>query len=242
MSTPKRIALYLRVSSADQRCDLQRRELTEYVSKRPGWTIAKIYEDKASGANPNRRMLSELMNDCRRRRVDVVLVWKLDRLFRSLKGIVTTLHEWSELGVEFASLTDNLSLDTAQGRLMLHLISSFAEFERELIRSRCIAGLEAARARGVQLGRPSNLTPELEVEILNLRKQSLSFREIERRLNKIVSKATIERVCKGTIRRGTNPHFSSYSAPQSNQSLTNAEVEDPNSLNLTVSVPSRRKA
>lgn len=239
MSTPKRIGLYVRVSTSDQRCDLQLRELREYVSKRPGWTIAKIYEDKASGANPNRRMLSELMGDCRRRRVDVVLVWKLDRLFRSLKGIVTMLHEWSEVGVEFCSVTDQLDLTTAQGRLMLHLVSAFAEFERELIRSRCIAGLEAARARGVRLGRPSNLTPAIEVEILRLRAEGISFREIERRLDKIVSKATVERVCKGILRGGTIPLSDDGTVPLRVQGLTTVE---PERINTMVSVPSRRKA
>lgn len=239
MSTPKRIGLYVRVSTSDQRCDLQIRELREYVSKRPGWAIIKIYEDKASGANPNRRMLNELMSDCRRRRVDVVLVWKLDRLFRSLKGIVTTLHEWSEVGVEFCSATDQLDMTTAQGRLMLHLVSAFAEFERELIRARCIAGLEAARARGVRLGRPSNLTPTIEAEILRLRAEGVSFRAIERQLGKVVSKATVERVCKGTLRVGTIPLSDGYTPSVSIQGLTTGES---GRNNTTVTVPPRRKA
>jgi DNA invertase Pin-like site-specific DNA recombinase len=213
----KRVGLYVRVSTQDQKCDLQLRELREYISRRPGWNIAKIYEDRASGASPNRKMLNELMADCRRRRIDVVMVWKLDRLFRSLKGIVTTLQEWGEIGIEFCSATDQLDMTTAQGRLMLHLVSSFAEFERELIRSRCIAGLEAARARGVRLGRPTNLTPEISQRILELRADGCSFREIERRLDRVVSKATAERVCKGVLSSGTIPPLKPTPLSEENQ-------------------------
>lgn len=198
MAQPRRCGLYVRVSSSDQNCDLQIKELREYVSRR-GWTIHKVYEDKASGANPNRKMLSALLNDCRIGRLDIVLIWKLDRLFRSLKNMIATFDEISGHGVDFISISDGVDLckDSPTSRLMLHLISAFSEFELNLIRSRVVAGLQAAKARGQKLGRPSAMTPEIEAEILRLRfGEALSYRAIEQKLNRVVSKASIERVIK----------------------------------------------
>lgn len=172
---------------------MQVRELTEYCQRR-GWAITKIYEDRSSGSDPNRKMLLEMMNDCKRRKLDVVLCWKLDRVFRSLRGMVQVLAELQELGTEFVSLTDNLNLETSQGRLMAHLISAFSEFEVELIRSRVRSGLMAARARGVVLGRRPTVTAEIEQQVVTLRRQNLSIRSIEREIKKKISKTSIERI------------------------------------------------
>lgn len=191
-----RCGLYVRVSTQDQSCDMQIRELTAFAQAR-GWEITRRYEDKASGANPNRKMLAELMEDCRKRRLDVVCVWKLDRLFRSLKGVVVTLNELNDLGVEFVSLKDSLDLTTAQGRLMMGLIACFSEFELSLIRTRVKAGLDAARARGAKLGRPK-IAADLVAEVMRLRRSGLSIRQIEARLERKVSRGSIVRILKDT--------------------------------------------
>ena len=187
-----RCGQYLRVSTLDQSTDLQRRELHDYCQRR-GWIISKIYEDKASGTSVrNRKMFEELMSDCRRRHIDVVLVWKLDRLFRSLKGMIETLAKFSEWNVEFVSLTDNVSLESSQGRLMMHLISAFAEFEADLIKSRVVAGLQAAKARGVKLGRPIKVTESVIFEVKALKAQFVSVRKIANRVG--VAKSTVQRI------------------------------------------------
>lgn len=195
----KRVGLYLRVSTDEQSTDLQQRELTEYC-KRRGWGIAKIYEDKASGTSAkNRKMLAELMTDCQRRNIDLVLVWKLDRLFRSLKMMIEYLSQMSHYGVDFISITDSIDLsnDSPAARLQLHLLSAFSEFEASLIKSRVVAGLRAAKARGQKLGRPGIISASMIEQVKSLREQGLSIRAIERELNGRASRATVERILKG---------------------------------------------
>lgn len=160
----KEVALYLRVSTNDQNCDLQRKELTSLV-KSKGWDISNVYEDKATGTNGNRPQLKQLLTDARTGKFQIIICWKLDRLFRSLKDLITTLQLFSELGIEFVALKDNIDLTTSTGRLMMHILGAFAEFEASIIRSRVKAGLDAAKASGKTLGRkktrPSKLIREL---------------------------------------------------------------------------------
>ena len=99
--------LYVRVSTQDQSCELQKRELTQFAAAR-NWTVVRVYEDQATGTNANRPQLKELLRDARERKVDGILLWKLDRFFRSLKDLVVTLQELSDLGVQFISLKDNI--------------------------------------------------------------------------------------------------------------------------------------
>ena len=124
MNTSKRIGIYLRVSTQDQATELQRNEIQKFLDAR-GWTTTFIYEDKATGTNGNRTAFKKLMADARQRKVDVVICWKLDRLFRSLKDLISTLQEFNELGIDFISLKDNIDLTTSAGRLMLRIIGAF---------------------------------------------------------------------------------------------------------------------
>lgn len=175
-------------STPDQSTDLQIRELREYVENR-GWELSEIYEDKATGTNDKRLNYQRLMNDARMRRFDVVLCWKMDRMFRSLKGMVTTLSDLSDVGVQFVSLRDQIDLTTASGRLMTHLLAAFSEFEAALAKERTIAGLRSAKARGIKLGRPKlQFDPEA---VLNLRKRGATVREIGATLG--TSKTFIQR-------------------------------------------------
>ena len=138
------VAIYLRVSTQDQSTEIQRHELISFVGSR-GWGEPKVYEDKESGTTIKRPALQQLLTDARARRVDVIVCWKLDRLFRSLGDLVAVLKELEELGVLFISMRDQIDMTTSAGRLMTHLLGAFAEFEASLIRERVRAGLANAK-------------------------------------------------------------------------------------------------
>ena len=167
-------ALYARVSTADQNCETQLRELLEYAARR-GWEIGGEYIDTGwSGAKTSRPQLDRLMNDARRRKFDAVLVWKLDRLGRSLAHLVQSIQELSGLGVRFIAITQNIDTDESNpmARLLLHLMGAFAEFEREMIRDRTLSGVRAARAKGKTLGRPRRVFRRDEVASMRTAGQS----------------------------------------------------------------------
>lgn len=136
---------YARVSTQEQTLNLQKDALEKIG-------CVKIFTDTASGATTQRQGLDEAIQFLRKG--DTLVVWRLDRLGRSLKHLIETLTNLHEKGIEFKSLTENIDTSTPTGMLMFHLIGALAEFERNLIRERTNAGLEAARARGHKGGRP----------------------------------------------------------------------------------------
>ncbi|MGA2348134.1 MAG: recombinase family protein, partial [Candidatus Sulfotelmatobacter sp.] len=139
-----RAGLYSRVSTHDQQTlPLQNRALREYAAQR-GWTIAMQVKEVGSGA-AQRQLREKLLQAARRRDIDVVLVWRLDRWGRSVADLVSTLQELEHLGVGFVSLTEALDLTTPSGRAMAGLLAVFAQFEREILRERVRAGLAHAR-------------------------------------------------------------------------------------------------
>ncbi|MFY0667627.1 MAG: recombinase family protein [Alteromonas stellipolaris] len=144
---------YQRVSTKDQEFDLQTDELEQYGCE-------KIYSDVASGAKSNRPSLNELISNLRAG--DVIVVYKLDRLGRSLKHLVELIDSLSKKNVGLVSLNDPIDTTSAQGRLVTNIFASIAEFERELIAERTKAGLAAARSRGRIGGRPKGLSKEAE--------------------------------------------------------------------------------
>jgi DNA invertase Pin-like site-specific DNA recombinase len=202
-----RVAVYCRVSTADkQNPESQAAELTQYCLAR-GWTINEEITDKgfSGGTGPDQRPgLSHLMALARTRKIDVICVTKLDRLFRSLRHLVAVLDELQVLGVLFVSIRDQIDLTTAGGRLMLHLLAAFAEFERALIRERTIAGLAYVRSKGKRLGRPKTCDNEA---IIKLRSAGLSYSAIEKRLG--VSRPSIRRAIVSKIAGTKTPKFSS---------------------------------
>jgi DNA invertase Pin-like site-specific DNA recombinase len=133
---------------------MQLSELREYARRREMEVTQEYVDRGVSGAKESRPALDRLLADAQRRTFDAVLVWKIDRLGRSLKHLVVTLADLSALGVAFISLRDNLDLSTPSGRLMFQLIGAMAEFERALIQERVRAGLRHARSKGKRLGRP----------------------------------------------------------------------------------------
>ena len=149
-----RAGLYARVSTNDQQTlPMQNRAMREYAARR-GWTIALQVREVDSGA-AKREAREKLLEAARRREIDVVLVWRLDRWGRSVTDLLATLQELEHLGVGFVSLTEALDLTTPAGRAMAGLLAVFAEFEREILRERTRAGLAHARQNGKRLGRPA---------------------------------------------------------------------------------------
>jgi len=174
----ERVGLYARVSTADkgQDTEVQLRDLRAYAHAR-GWVITGEYVDEGqSGAKDRRPELDRLLKDARKRKIDLILCWRLDRLGRSLKHLILTLDELQSIGVGFVSYNENLDLTTSTGRLLFGILASFAEFERNLIKERVIAGLANARAKGRKLGRP---TKAINVDkMIALRTQGYTLRAI----------------------------------------------------------------
>ena len=148
-----RVAVYVRVSKEKQNPENQIFELREYAERR-GFEVYRVYVDKVSGARDSRPALNDLMMDARQKRFDVVLVWKLDRLGRSLQHLIQIIEEWENLGINFICVTQNIDTTSPSGKLIFHIFGAIAEFERELIRERVRAGLRRARREGKKLGRP----------------------------------------------------------------------------------------
>jgi DNA invertase Pin-like site-specific DNA recombinase len=140
---------YARVSTDDQDCALQVKALTETSCER-------IFEEKGTGARFDRPVLKECLSHLRPG--DSLVVWRLDRLGRSTKDLIQTVMDLKGRGVQFTSLQEAINTETASGQLTFHLFAALAEFERNLIRERTMAGLGAARARGRVGGRPEKLT------------------------------------------------------------------------------------
>jgi len=176
-----RIAIYARVSTShhDQKPEIQTNELKRYCLAR-GWQNFEEFVDHGySGGSDNRPALKRLLSLARSREVDVIIVTKLDRLFRSLKHLVTVLDEFSAFGIQFIATKDAIDWTTPTGRLFTQILASLAEFEKELIRERTLAGLAHARSTGKRLGRP---TLHDHDEIRRLRAHGLSYRAIVRKL------------------------------------------------------------
>jgi putative DNA-invertase from lambdoid prophage Rac len=185
-----RAGLYARVSTNDQQTlAMQNRAMREYAVRR-GWTITmQVREVNSGGAK--REVREKILEAARRREMDVVLVWRLDRWGRSVTDLLATLQELEHLGVGFVSLTEALDLTTAAGRAMAAMLAVFAAFEREVLQERTRAGLAHARLNGQRLGRP--MTAGLQTaEIRKLHRAGISKSEIARRLQ--VGRTSVRRI------------------------------------------------
>jgi len=165
------------------------RALREYAARR-GWIVAMQVKEVGSGAS-QRQLRDRLMEAARRRDIDVVLVWRLDRWGRSVADLLATLQELEHLGVGFVSLTEALDLTSPAGRAMAGLLAVFAEFERDVLRERVRAGLAHARQNGKRLGRP--ITAALHADqVRKLFRGGISKSEIARRLN--IGRTSVRRI------------------------------------------------
>ena len=142
-------AIYARVSTLDQEPENQLAEVRRYVKTR-GWTAVEYVDRGVSGAKDKRPALDRLLADAKRRRFDVLVCWRLDRLGRNLRHLITLLDELQALGVAFVSLAEGIDATTPAGKLQMHILGAIAEFERERIRERVMAGLQRARVGLIQ--------------------------------------------------------------------------------------------
>ena len=186
----KTAAIYARVSTDKQKVDMQVEELKAYIRKR-GFQAGQLYIDHGfSGGSLQRPSFCRMLSDAHKRAFDVLIVWKLDRLSRSLKDLITTLETLGSLGIDFISYDNSLDTSTPTGKLVFHVVGSVAEFERDIIRERVRAGLANARRNGKRLGRPSILA-KVSGKIHILKEKGLSNRAIARQIG--VGEATVRR-------------------------------------------------
>ena len=182
-------AIYVRVSTTDQTCANQTRDLRAYCERREMRIVDVYADDGVSGAVVDRPALSKMMQDARKGKIDHVLVWKLDRLGRSTIHLLETLRELTEMGVTFGSYSEGIDTASSVGKMVTTFLAAVAEFERDLIRERTLAGMRRAQASGVHCGRPRK---HFDVATaIRLQRQGLGLRRIAKQLG--VSHTTVYR-------------------------------------------------
>ncbi len=179
-------AIYARVSTLDQEPENQLAELRRYVEAR-GWTATEYVDHGVSGAKERRPALDRVLRDAKRRRFDVLVCWRLDRLGRNLKHLIALLGDLQALGIDFVSLAEGIDATTPAGKLQMHILGAIAEFERARIAERVKAGLERARRQGQRLGRPQRRISRAQLASV----EGLSLRAAARRLG--VPRSTLAR-------------------------------------------------
>jgi putative DNA-invertase from lambdoid prophage Rac len=198
-TTSPRVAIYARVSTVDQNNEVQIRELSEHAARR-GWEVAATITDQISGAKAKRPGLDELMRLARLRKIDCVMVWKLDRFGRSVAQVIANVQELVSLGVRFMAVTQNIDTDESNpmSRFLMHIMAAFAELEREIIRERVNAGLQYARVNGTRsgnaIGRPKRVFNRERAR--EMRESGRSWSEIAEELG--VGTGTVRRACGAT--------------------------------------------
>ena len=177
----RRVAIYARVSTVHgQSVEMQLRDLRDLAAHRGFQLVQEYCDEGVSGSRESRPALNDLLADARRGKFAAVLLWRLDRLGRSLTHLVRLLEELRGLGVELISFSEGLDFTTTTGKLLYQMISAFAEFERDCIRERILGGMRNARARGKRIGRPPVIVDAERVA--RLRAQGLSWRAIGEKL------------------------------------------------------------
>jgi putative DNA-invertase from lambdoid prophage Rac len=187
---PERVALYARVSTHDQQTLPMQLEAMRAYADRKGWGIALTVEEVGSGAKTRPRR-EELLRAARRKEIDVIVVWRLDRWGRSLVDLIATLQELAALKVGFVSLSEALDLTTPSGRAFAGMLAVFAEFERDILRDRVKAGIAQARKEGRPHGRPATIADKAP-EIRGLARQGLSKSAIAKQLK--VGRTSVRRL------------------------------------------------
>jgi len=195
----KRAAIYVRVSTNEQETDMQEAELREYCDMR-GWSLV-LYRVNASVATNERQAMTALTSDMRKRKFDAIVIWKLDRLARSLRQLLTIGEECKSLGVDLISLRQNIDTTLPAGKLTFQILGAVAEFERELLRERVQAGMAQARRTGKHVGRPPRrrFAPgdvermrELRVGGASVRKLATAFGTTQWTVARLTNSATVE--------------------------------------------------
>ena len=177
----KKVAIYCRVSTADQSCDRQESDLIAYAAK-AAWEVTGIWKETGSGKRLDRQERKKVMALAQRRDIDAILVTELTRWGRSTLDLIQTLNDLHSWGVSVVAQTGlQVDLTTAQGRLIASIMAALAEFESDLIRERVKSGMAAAKLKGKHLGRLKGCRPKADKytsKVLELRSQGQSFRAI----------------------------------------------------------------
>lgn len=176
----KRVALYARVSTLDkgQNPETQLIQLRQYAQAR-NFEIVSEFIDHASGTSEDRTQYKLMMAAAKKRKLDVVLVWRYDRFARSTQALVNALKEFQSIGIDFISYQENIDTTTPTGELIFHVMASLAQFESSLISQRVKAGMARAKAQGKQISRPP-LAKDLQQKIVDLKKEGLSMNKISK--------------------------------------------------------------
>lgn len=179
---PTRVAVYSRVSTSEQKPEVQLEPLRQYAAARGLKIVGEYIDHGVSGAKVRRPALDRMLADARRRRFDAVACVKLDRLARSVHHLTTLGQELGALGVDLIVLDAAIDTSTPAGKLLFHVLGSIAEFERDLIRERTVAGMAAARRRGARFGQPRKLRGVTDLQLEQLLGSGRSLRSIAREL------------------------------------------------------------
>jgi DNA invertase Pin-like site-specific DNA recombinase len=195
-----RAFLYARVSTGEQDTGMQLREMLEF-SERRKWET-EVFTDSMSGAKEKRPGLDQMLALVRKRKCDVVLVYRFDRFARSLRQLVNALEEFKALGVQFVSVHENIDTTLPHGELLFHLFAAIAQFERALISERVKSGVAHARSKGIKLGRRKIVVDAEKLALL--RAQGLSLRAIGERMG--ISHASVVRALRHAVTKSSKLH------------------------------------
>ena len=191
-----RLAIYARVSTADQQCEMQLRELRQYAAAR-GWNLVGEYVDTGwSGKNAERPELRRCVADAKARKFDAIAVWKLDRWGRTVQQLVNDILDFDSAGIRFIAITQGIDTDSSNpiSRLLLHIMAAFAEFERAVINERVVSGIRNAQSKGTRSGNPIGRPKRIfnRGQVLEMRQAGLSLAQISAATG--LPKTTIRRV------------------------------------------------
>jgi DNA invertase Pin-like site-specific DNA recombinase len=190
VKTIQNAAIYARVSTTDQNCDMQLKDLREYCERR-GWNAVEYVDTGVSGAKASREQLDRLMQDARRRKVDVVICWRFDRFARSTKHLLSALEEFQSLGIGFISHQEAIDTTSPMGKLLFTIVAAMAEMERSILIERVRAGMANAKSKGKPIGRPKKVfRRDIAVD---MRAAGQSWRKIAKALGVPVS--TVREAC-----------------------------------------------
>ena len=191
----KRVALYLRVSTNEQTTENQRQEL-QAVANHAGWEVVEVYEDAGISGAKNRDQrpaFDQMLNDATRRKFDMIASWSVDRLGRSLQGLLGFMNDIQAVGVDLYLHQQAIDTSTPSGKAMFQMCGVFAEFERSMIQERVNAGLKRAKAQGKKLGRP-RISPRIEAKIQDRKKAGIGILKIAKELG--LGTSVVQRVVK----------------------------------------------
>lgn len=187
-------AIYTRVSTEEQSSEMQKREILAFLQYKQLSEYENYCDEGYTGSNEDRPDLIRLVNDIKMGKVETLVVWKLDRLFRSLSKLLAFMELVKAQNVKFIAVKDNIDITTPMGMCYLGIFGAIGQFEREMIKERTKSGLANAKAKGIKLGAPVRIGNEIKSKVLELRKQGLSYKVISKQTD--ISVATAHAIVK----------------------------------------------